>query len=135
MKIFDNGGKVCKFSLATSEKYTNKVGEKVENTDWHNCVFNGDACDVITKYVHKGDQFSVTGKIKYRDYEKDGRKQYFTEIICSGFEFIGSAKDKPANNEGKPQKGGKITVTSKSDINELPGHINSGDVPDDDSPF
>lgn len=131
-------GKVAKFSLATSETYKNKEGQKVTDTDWHNLCFRGAVCDTLAQWVHKGDQIAVTGKVKYRSYEKDGRTVYITEIICDHFEFCGGSKkeDKPANNEGQYQKGGKVTTGSLSDISELPGYVDNGSVPDDkDLPF
>lgn len=113
-------GKTAIFSLATSETYTDKKGEKITKTEWHNIVFYGTACDVIDKHLHKGDSVIVTGKIKTRSYEdKDGANKTITEIICDRFEFCGSKREpeKVENNEGKFQKNG---VVSKDDIMNLP---------------
>jgi len=99
-------GKVAKFSLATSESYKNKAGEKVTETEWHNIVFKGAVVDVIEKYVTKGTKLMVEGKIKTRSYEKDGTTHWATEIMADGFEFCGSTEKKEPekeaeNNEGK----------------------------------
>jgi single-strand DNA-binding protein len=133
-------GKAAKFSLATSESYTDKKGERITETEWHNIVFRGPVCDVIEKHLHKGDQVVVTGKIKSRSYEnKDKQTIYITEIICDHFEFCSSParENKPATNEGKYQKSGKVEAVSMSNANDLPGYVNSGEVPDDmsDLPF
>jgi len=72
--------KVANFTLATSESYTSKAGEKVESTEWHNCQASNRTAEVIEKYVHKGDQLYVEGKIKTRSWDKDGVKQYTTYI-------------------------------------------------------
>lgn len=114
VKTFD-WGKVASFSLATTEKYKNKAGELITETDWHTCIFRGAVCDAIEKYLHKGDQVVVTGKTKYRSYDKDGGKVYITEIRCSEFEFCGSKETKP---EAKPEE---KKSSAMSDINELPG--------------
>lgn len=114
VKTFD-WGKVASFSLATTEKYKNKAGELITETDWHTCIFRGAICDAIEKYLHKGDQVIVTGKTKYRSYDADGRKVYITEIRCSEFEFTGS---KP---ESKPDE---KKSSAMSNISELPGADN-----------
>jgi single-strand DNA-binding protein len=136
VKSFD-WGKVAKFSLATSDSFKNKEGEKVTQTDWHNCVFRGVVCDALSQYVHKGDQIAVTGKVKYRSYEKDGDTKYITEVICDHFEFCGGSKkeEKPEPKEEKWQ--GKKEAKSMSDASQLPGNIDDGSVPDDlsDLPF
>jgi len=70
------------FSLATTEKYNNSKGEKVEDTQWHNIVIWGKLADVAGKYLKKGSQVAVDGKIIYRSYETDkGEKRYVTEIV------------------------------------------------------
>ena len=128
MKTFDNGGKVAKFSLATSETYKNKAGEKVTETDWHNIVFWGPVVDVIQKHVHKGDQVAGTGKIKYRSYEKEGVTKYITEINCDSFEFCGGKPREsepaqtpaPSNMEGQFQKGGKPITDVEEQMSDLP---------------
>ncbi|KIA82587.1 single-stranded DNA-binding protein [Kaistella solincola] len=74
-------GKMAKVSLATTDFYTNSVGEKVEETQWHNLVVNGKLADVMEKYVEKGKEIAVEGKIVYRSYDdKDGVKRHATEI-------------------------------------------------------
>jgi single-strand DNA-binding protein len=116
VKSFD-WGKVAKFSLATSESYKNKAGEKVTETTWHNIVFKGNVCDTIEKYFKKGDQILIEGKLVYRSYKDQQEKQHwFVEVVCDNFEFCGSSKkdEKPANKEGQLQKG-KVNVTSMSD--------------------
>lgn len=77
---FENG-KLAKVSLATSDYFTNAKGEKVEETQWHNLIAFGRTADIMERYVEKGDEIAVTGKLTYRNYEdKEGMKRYFTEI-------------------------------------------------------
>ena len=72
---------MAKVSLATSDHYTNAMGEKVEETQWHNLVCNGKLADIMEKYVEKGKEIAVEGKVIYRTYDdKDGTKRYITEI-------------------------------------------------------
>ena len=79
---FENGGSIAKFSMATSEKYTSKsTGELVESTEWHSVVVGGKLAEVVMKYVKKGSQLYVEGKIKTRQFEtKAGEKRFFTEV-------------------------------------------------------
>ena len=73
-QVGDN--KVANFSIATSEKFKDKAGNKVENTEWHNVVFWGKQAELIEQYVHKGDELYIEGSIKTETYEKDGEKRY-----------------------------------------------------------
>lgn len=141
VKTLESGKKIAKFTLATQSYRKDKDGNKI--TEWHTIIAWEKLAELCEKYVKKGTELIVEGEISYRDYtDKDGTKKYFTEIICNGIEFCGKkdeAKkdDKPASNEGQYQKGGKVTTGSLSDISELPGNVNQGDVPDDlsDLPF
>ncbi len=86
---FENG-KLAKVSLATSDYYTNAMGEKVEETQWHNLVCNGKLADIMEKYVEKGKEIAVEGKIVYRNYDdKDGTKRYITEIRVEELVLLG----------------------------------------------
>ena len=87
VKVFDNGGKIAKFSLATTESYKRKDGEKVENTAWHNVVIRSEPLvNIAQKYVGKGSSVCVKGKVYYRDYEKEGEKRKVTEIVLDPFQ-------------------------------------------------
>ncbi|MGX9986031.1 single-stranded DNA-binding protein [Chryseobacterium sp. POL2] len=78
---FENGSKKASVSLATSDFYINQNGEKVEETQWHNLVAYGKVIDIIERYVPKGKEIAIEGKIMYRNYEdKDGVKRQITEI-------------------------------------------------------
>lgn len=93
LKALPNGTQVLKMSMATSERYT-KDGEKVEKTCWHNLVAFGAQADVLGKYITKGKQLFVEGKIDNRTYDKkDGTKGYVSEVKIDKFTFIGNALD------------------------------------------
>lgn len=81
--MLESGSKLAKFSLATNDYYLNKQGEKVEDTQWHNVVAWGKTADIVEKYVNKGQEIAVDGKLTSRSYEdKEGVKKYITEIVC-----------------------------------------------------
>ncbi len=80
--------KVANFSLATSEKFNDKNGNKVENTEWHNIVFWGKQAELIERYVNKGDELYIEGSIKTETYEKDGEKRYTVKIKGSAITFV-----------------------------------------------
>ena len=82
---------VAKFSLATSESYKNRAGEKVTNTEWHNIVVWRGLAKVVEKYVKKGSKLYIEGKLTHRKYEdKDGQTKYFTEIVCRDLSMLDS---------------------------------------------
>ena len=83
-------GIVVNFSLATSEKWTDKNGEKQESTEWHNCKAFGPLAEIIVKYVKKGDLLYIEGKIKTRSWEHDGSTRYATEIVCNVMQMLGN---------------------------------------------
>ena len=86
IKTFDNGNKVANFSIATSEKWKNKEGEQQEQTEWHSVAVFGKLADIVEKYVKKGQQLYIEGKIKTRSWDdSDGNKKYMTEIVLNGF--------------------------------------------------
>ena len=80
---FENGIKVS-LSLATSDYYYNAEKEKVETTQWHHLIAWGKTAEIIQKYVEKGKEIAVEGKLTYRSYdEKDGNKRYITEVVVN----------------------------------------------------
>ena len=86
VKVFDNGGKIAKFTMATTESYNRKDGEKVENTAWHNVVIRSEPLvNIAERYVGKGSSVCVKGKVYYREYEKEGEKRKVTEIILDPY--------------------------------------------------
>jgi len=90
MRNLESGNTVANFTLATSESYKNKNGEKVENTEWHNIVVWGKQAEVAARYLKKGSQIYLEGKITTRSWEKDGTTRYTTEIVANNFTMLGS---------------------------------------------
>ncbi len=82
--------KLVKLSLATSDSYKNEKGEKVEETQWHNLVAWGKQAEVAEKYLKKGSEIAIEGKLTSRSYEdKEGNKRFITEIVVRDFSFLG----------------------------------------------
>lgn len=80
----ESGKKLARFSIATNEVYRNQNGEKVTETQWHNVIAWGKLAEIAEKYLNKGSEVAVEGKIVYRTYnDKEGVKKYFTEIQLS----------------------------------------------------
>jgi len=122
--------KVAKFTLATTEAYRDKNGQRVENTEWHNVEFWGPVTDVIEKYLKKGSQVYVEGKLRTRSYEdKEGVKKYVTEIIGQNMTLIGG---RPSDGHGSDNEAVAAGTTKNSKAAEPP-FVAANDV--DDLPF
>ena len=90
VKTFDGGKKVANITIATNDHYTNEKGEKVENTEWHKVVAWGKTAEIIEKYVTKGKEIAVDGKLTHRSYEdKDGTKRYVSEVVVNDILLLG----------------------------------------------
>jgi|SRR5690606_5779235 len=86
----DSGKKVARISLATNENYKNSKGEKQTDTQWHTVVAWGKTADIIEKYVGKGKEIAIEGKLTSRSYEdKEGNKRYVTEVVASEILLLG----------------------------------------------
>ena len=86
----ESGKTLAKFSIATNESYKNAQGEKVENTYWHNVVAWGKTAEIIEKYVTKGKEVAIEGKLTTRSYDdKEGNKRYITEVVCNELLMLG----------------------------------------------
>jgi len=127
IKNFDNG-KLANISLATNETYKNKAGEKVQNTDWHKLKISiPSLVDIAEKYLKKGSSIYCEGKIKYRNYEKDGNKLYITEIVVDTIRFI-------PKGAGVGKDGNNTETTNNSTAQSQPDDF-SPITQDDDLPF
>lgn len=87
----ESGKKLAKFSLATNETYKNAQGESVTDTQWHNIVVWNKTAEIVEKYLSKGKEVAVEGKLTTRSYDdKDGIKKHMTEIIVNELVLLGS---------------------------------------------
>lgn len=94
VKTFDGGRKMARFSVATSENYRNAKGEKVKDTQWHNLVAWGKLAEIAEKYLTKGKEVAIEGKLINRSYnDKEGKKKYVTEVQVNELLLLGSKRD------------------------------------------
>jgi single-strand DNA-binding protein len=90
VKTLEGGKKLANLSLATNEVYYKENGDKVEQTDWHRITAWGKTAEIIEKYVVKGKELAITGKLSTRNYEdKNGEKRYITEIVATEILLLG----------------------------------------------
>lgn len=93
IKTLDGGKKLAKMSIATNETYKNAKGEKVTETQWHHLIAWGKTATVIEKYLSKGSEVAIEGKLINRNYtDKEGVKRYITEIQVNELLMIGGSK-------------------------------------------
>ncbi len=91
VKTFEAGKKVANLTIATNDSYRNEKGEKVEQTEWHRVVAWGKTAEIIEKYVTKGKEVAIDGKLTHRSYDdKNGEKRYITEVVVSEITLLGS---------------------------------------------
>jgi len=99
-KTLESGKKVVRFSLATTESHKNGDGQKVSETTWHNVVAWNGIADVAGKFLKKGKEVAVEGRITYRSYEdKTGVTKYITEIIASDLILPKDVREKAKEKE------------------------------------
>ncbi len=134
---------VARFPLATSESYRSKDGERVTTTEWHNIVLWRGLAEVADKYVKKGSQLFIEGKIRTRSYDdRDGNKRYITEIVADNMQMLGKKSDNSTvdsdqdNSENQAQDRGQTRAQENNTgiaTNEDP--FGSGVEENDDLPF
>lgn len=136
LHYFEGGNCIGRFPIATNETYTNKqTGEKITNTEWHNIVVRNKAAEVCEKYLKKGDQIYVEGRLKTRQWQgEDGTTKYTTEIHVQDFTFL----SKPDGNQDQSQRPSKSpSETSRQASAKRPETSGSMAPPEeeDDLPF
>ena len=105
--------KVASFRLATTERYRDRNGETRENTEWHSIVAWRNSADLVEKFVHKGSQIYVEGKLRTRQWtDQTGNKRYTTEVQVDNIQLLGKRQDGPqpggyqGPGYGQPEQGG-----------------------------
>lgn len=100
VKELTGGKKVAKFSIATSETYTNEQGERITETQWHTVIAWGKQAEFIEKHVKKGNEVAIEGKLISRSYtDKETIKRYVTEIVCNEILMLGKKAQKQEGHE------------------------------------
>lgn len=99
--------KVASFPLATSERYRDRNGEVRENTEWHNLVLWRNNADVAEKYIHKGSQIFVEGRLRTRQWtDQTGNKRYTTEVVVDTLQLLGKRPEGEQGQQGGSYQGG-----------------------------
>lgn len=117
IKHLDKGVAVANFSIATTETYIAKTGEKISNTEWHNIVVWRGLAEVVEKYVKKGSQIYIEGRLKTRNYEKDGIKHYLTEIYADEMQLLGK-REGQAEMPGQTMKKEQLQTVGEPDLSQ-----------------
>ncbi len=131
LKATPSGQSVCRFSLATTETWRNPQGEKQSKTEWHNIVVWGKQAEIAEKYLRKGKQVMIEGRIQYREYtDQAGVKKTACDIRCDNFVMLGRMEEGGGSREGGYARGGQ-------DFEEqgAPSPAAGSSFPDDDIPF
>jgi single-strand DNA-binding protein len=139
-RYMTNGEAVTNFSLATSETWKDKSGEKQEKTEWHNCVAYRKLAEIIAEYVKKGSQIYVEGKLQTRKWQtKEGQDRYTTEIVVDQMQMLGGKSSGSGNFEvmDKPAASAPSGTSSGAPAASKPAPTKGGgfDNFDDDIPF
>ncbi len=123
-RYLEGGTAVCSFSLATSETYRNRDGEKITNTEWHNVVLWRGLAEVAEKYVRKGSQLYIEGRIRTRSWDdRDGNKRYTTEINAKTVQFLGGnattgapRTEKDPQSQEQPESAGCLRCSRRKTL-------------------
>lgn len=131
-RTIESGAKVANFSIATSERYKDKNGNQVDKTEWHNIVMWRGLADIAEKYLKKGSQVFIEGKLRTRSWDdQNGNKRYTTEVLADNMTLLG-------RTEGSGSQGGgsaPAPSTSAPAASQSNKPSASMDDIDDDLPF
>ena len=117
VRHLEGGRAVANFSIATSETYKDKQGEKVTNTEWHNIVLWSPLAEIAEKYLKKGNQVYIEGKMTTRSYDdKDGVTRYISEVVGRDLTLLGSNSNSPSESANNSPAG----ETQEADADDLP---------------
>lgn len=111
LKYTPSGNAVCSFSVATSDAWKDKSGQKQEKTEWHRIQVWGKLAEICNQYLKKGSEVYLEGKIQTSSWEKDGIKQYMTQINASVVNFVGSGNREISSKEEPRQL---VTTTEEA---------------------
>ena len=124
-----SGSSVASFSLATTERWSDKSGERKDRTEWHNIVAWGKLADLANQYLKKGRSVYIEGRITNRSWDdKDGNKRYKTEIVANQIQFLGSPGDTGSSSVSSTEPADEAIDSADSVFEPEP-------VVEDDLPF
>jgi single-strand DNA-binding protein len=121
VRTLENGTKVANFTLATSETYKNRDGQKVTTTEWHNIVLWRGLAEISERFLKKGNQVYIEGKIKTRTWDdKDGNKRYTTEILGDNLTMLGGKRDAEQETPSMPTQEAAPETNVSEEKDDLP---------------
>ncbi len=129
MKALPSGLQVCSFSLATNRVYNDRDGQRQESTDYHNIVVFGKQAENCSKYLYKGSSAYVEGRLQTRSWDKDGQKQYRTEIVADRVQFG------PKNSSQSASGDSTKNTANQSSEQPAPPEYPEEEINPDDIPF
>lgn len=130
VRFTQSGQPVCNFSLATSQRWTDKAGEKQEKTEWHRITVWGRLAETCGQYLKKGRRVFVQGRIEYSQYtDKEGQTRYSTNIVANDVQFLDSAKSADVGVADQTA----IPIPTEEEMNSQ--QLGGGAPPSDDIPF
>ena len=136
LKSTPSGQSVARFSIATTETWKNQAGEKQSKTEWHNIVVWGKQAEIAEKYLRKGKQIMVEGRIQYREYTtQDGVKKTACDIRCDNFVMLGRMEDSGGSRDSSSYGGKSSGGGQDFEDHGAPSPAGGGGFPDDDIPF
>lgn len=149
-----NATKVATLTLATTERYRDRSGEPRENTEWHNIVAWRNSADIVEKYVRKGTQLYVEGKLRTRSWtDQSGNKRYTTEINVDNLQLLGRKSDNPGSQDNGARQMAGTSAQPQQPYSQAPASYGPArpqtnaygpaadaqspatELPDDDLPF
>lgn len=139
LRYTQQGASVCSFSLATDEGYKDQTGNMVEKTEWHRVVIWRKLAEIANQYLRKGSLVYIEGKLTTRMWEKDGHKNYTTEIIASDMTMLGGKGDSVPVSQSADNSSNSMNQSSSNNSDSVPPppsfDVPNTDFEEDDLPF
>lgn len=131
------GQKIVNFSVATSDVWKDKSGQKQEKTEWHRVViFNPNLAEIASKYLHKGSKVYIEGALQTRKWtDNSGQDKYTTEIVISSYKGELTLLDSKGAADGSSSSGAEWGASSSTDGWDTPSAVAAAEAPDDSIPF
>lgn len=129
-----SSAKVASFRLATTDRYRDRnTGETRETTEWHNIVAWRNSADIVEKYVKKGTQIYVEGKLRTRSWDdQNGNKRYTTEVVADSIQLLGRKSDNPAAQQetsAQPRSAAPQEIRREQPVQDIPSAEQDDDLP------
>lgn len=139
VRFMPNGDAVCNFSIATTDSWKDKAGERQEKTEWHNIVMYRRLAEIAGEYLKKGRPVYLEGRLQTRKWQtKEGQDRYTTEIIADSMQMLGGRDGAPAQDSQpspQPEAKDEFDQTPSRNSQTSPSSSNSFDEFEDDIPF